>query len=373
MAGFEVAAGLFLPFPKKNLVYLLNRKLGSGFKLRVIYNAVVNGWQAEPDIDDARIQQAQAVSHNGNRLTITAQRFIIAAGAIESARILLELDRSSPQPLIRKRSATGCYLADHLSLAIADVAAGSIKATINLFAPRFANSWMRSFRFLEAAPPKDAPRAFSHFIFDNQNPGFALAKEALGALQGRRWPRLSAMDIASGVGGLVRLGYHRYANARLYIPPNTQTHLQLDIEQIPMRENGVKLSDELDRYGRPIANIHWRIHERDMENIQLTARRFLEQWPGGKGSLPELLPRFDNCDAKKPHDAYHPVGTCHMGKNTEAVVDENLKVWGLENLWVVSTGVLPSAGSANPSFTMLCLADRLAEQLTIGKGHPWLT
>ena len=62
-----------------------------------------------------------------------------------------------------------------------------------------------------------------------------------------------------------------------------------------------------------------------------------------------------------------------MGKNTEAVVDENLKVWGLENLWVVSTGVLPSAGSANPSFTMLCLADRLAEQLTIGKGHPWLT
>ena len=53
-----------------------------------------------------------------------------------------------------------------------------------------------------------------------------------------------------------------------------------------------------------------------------------------------------------------------MGKNKESVVDENLKVYGTENLWVVSTGVLPTAGSANPTFTMLCLADRLVEQIT---------
>ena len=54
-----------------------------------------------------------------------------------------------------------------------------------------------------------------------------------------------------------------------------------------------------------------------------------------------------------------------MGKNKESVVDENLKVWGLENLWVVSTGVLPSAGTANPTFTMLCLAERLTEQIIV--------
>ena len=53
-----------------------------------------------------------------------------------------------------------------------------------------------------------------------------------------------------------------------------------------------------------------------------------------------------------------------MGKEKESVVDENLKVYGTKNLWVVSTGVLPSAGTANPTFTMLCLADRLVEQIT---------
>ncbi len=365
VAGLEVAAGLFLPFRKKNLVYLLRRKLGKVGQLRVIYNAVVNGWKAKPDARGIRVQQAQAVAHNGNRLTISAQRFIIAAGAIESARILLEMDQSSPQPLIRASSATGNYLADHLSLPIADVAADSITSAIKLFAPRFTEGWMRSFRFLESAPPLDAPRAFSHFIFDIENPGFALAKEALSALQGRRWPKLSAKLVAKGMGGLTMLGYHQYAHGALYIPPATQTHLQLDIEQVPVRENRITLGDQLDRYGWRNAAIHWRISERDIENIRLTATRLLEKWPGGSAFLPMLMPRLDDCNAKKPHDAYHPVGTCRMGNNSEAVVDDDLKVWGLENLWVVSTGVLPSAGTANPTFTMLCLAERLADQIAV--------
>lgn len=363
IAGFDIAVALFLPFRKKNIVYLLRKKLGNGSRLRVLYNAVVNGWRVEPHTCSSRIKQVQAVSNNGDRLAIKAQRFIVAAGTIESARILLELDQSSPQPLIRESSATGCYLADHLSLPIADVATGGIEATIRLFAPRFSNGWMRHFRFLEMDPPAGAPRAFLHFIFDNQNPGFALAKEVLGALQGRRWPKISAMDVISGIGGLAQLGYCRYVHSALYVPSNTKTHLQLDIEQIPVRGNGINLGNELDRYGRRIARIRWRIGERDVENIRITAKRFLEMWTEGTSSLPKLLPRLDGCDATKPHDAYHPVGTCRMGRDSQAVVDENLKVWGLENLWVVSTGVLPSAGTANPTFTMLCLAERLAEQL----------
>ena len=329
--------------------------------MRVIFNAVVNGWHTETDQRGLHVTLAEALAPNGNRLTVTAQRFIVAAGAIESARILLELDQSAEQPLLRKSSATGCYLADHLSLSIADVSRESVAATIKLFAPRFTQGWMRGFRFLESAPPIDAPRAFAHFIFDNQNPGFALAKEALGALQGRRWPKLSVLDVAKGLGGLMRLGYQQIVHSALYIPVASPTHLQLDIEQTPLRENRINLGDQLDRYGRRIASIHWRIGEVDIENINSTAKRFFDKWPNGKSNLPTLIPRQYDCNAKKPHDAYHPVGTCRMGQHNEAVVDKDLKVWGLNNLWVVSTGVLPSAGTANPTFTLLCLAERLTE------------
>ena len=90
--------------------------------------------------------------------------------------------------------------------------------------------------------------------------------------------------------------------------------------------------------------------------------KFLKKFSDIKGIKLHILD--DNANIFKSSDTYHPVGVCCMGKKKESVVDENLKVYGTENLWVVSTGVLPSAGSANPTFTMLCLADRLVEQIT---------
>ena len=52
-----------------------------------------------------------------------------------------------------------------------------------------------------------------------------------------------------------------------------------------------------------------------------------------------------------------------MGEDGQAVVDRDLRVHGVENLWLTSTGVLPSAGTANPTFTMLCLTHKLAAHL----------
>jgi choline dehydrogenase-like flavoprotein len=52
-----------------------------------------------------------------------------------------------------------------------------------------------------------------------------------------------------------------------------------------------------------------------------------------------------------------------MGTDEEATVDLDLRVRGTQNLYVLSTGVFPSAGTANPTFSMLCLGDMLADKL----------
>jgi len=60
----------------------------------------------------------------------------------------------------------------------------------------------------------------------------------------------------------------------------------------------------------------------------------------------------------------HEVGTMRMGeKEGEGVVDENLKMTGLSNLYVCDLSVLPVSPAANPSLTLVALAQRLADHL----------
>ena len=141
-------------------------------------------------------------------------------------------------------------------------------------------------------------------------------------------------------------------------------HLQLDIEQAPDSENRITLGKELDSHGRPVADISWKINSSDYENIEKTAKQILTKWPDLTAELPLLKAIDDLGVGAKPHDAYHPVGTCRMGEDLESVVSPDLRVHGTSNVFVLSTAIFPSAGSANPTFGMLCFAERLAELLS---------
>lgn len=277
--------------------------------------------------------------------------------------MLLELQSVSGDSALPTTAATGAFLADHLSVTIADVEPLDVSKAVSLFAPRFQHAWLRGFRFLDSAASPQAPRAFAHFIFSDPSQGFIVAKQVLGAIQVRRMPAVTMKDLLLGTAGLCRLAYHRFVRSALYVSPTSLMHLQLDVEQIPTRENCVRLGETRDRYGRRQAQIHWRVSYADSERIERTARSFLAKWPRLDAGLPRLTARALSVGQIKPHDAYHPVGTCRMGEDREAVVGLDLRVRGLNNLWVASTAVLPSAGTANPTFTMLCLVDELAQQL----------
>ncbi len=364
-AGFDIQASLYLPFRRKNLLGLLTGTT-SGRSPRVFCNAVAKDWvPGFVRTGDSRIHGLVAVSRNGKRLSVVARRYVIAAGAIESARILHEIDRDSGGNGLRPGAAVGCYLSDHLSIPIAEVEQADLLKATRLFAPYFEGEWMRGFRFVLNSNQIIKPLFFAHFIFAQAGEGFTLAKEIFSSMQTHRMPNLSFKSIAKGVGGLSLLGLKRFLFSRLHVPSSTPVFLQLDMEQHRVKGNRVCLSALKDEYGRPKADIRWSISDCDMKSITHSAKQILSMWPGSGHDLPELITKHIDGNINKPYDAYHPVGTCTMGDHSESVVDSDLKVWGFNNLWVVSTGVLPTAGTANPTFTMLCLAQHLAENLKV--------
>lgn len=58
---------------------------------------------------------------------------------------------------------------------------------------------------------------------------------------------------------------------------------------------------------------------------------------------------------------YHAVGTCSMGKGPNAVVDEHLKVHGLDGLRIADASVMPTMVSANTQAAVMMIAEKAAD------------
>ncbi|MCX5758386.1 MAG: GMC family oxidoreductase [Candidatus Hydrogenedentes bacterium] len=124
----------------------------------------------------------------------------------------------------------------------------------------------------------------------------------------------------------------------------------------------------------------YQMNQRDAETMRFGIARLAEIFfaAGAKRVFTSFLPiiSLESPDALKAFEAvpvkpsylemmaFHPLGTCRMGATpVDAVVDFDLALYDVPNLYVMDGSVIPDSLGVNPQITIMALARRAAQRL----------
>ncbi len=333
------------------------------------------------DADGQRIVAAHARSLGGRRLTVEAQHFVIACGAIENARMLLVSDDVQRAGLGNARDQVGRWFMEHPHGRIARIDTPDPGGFWTLFRKRYppdgppvapalvaTEALQKRMGILNSAatmkPQRDPARgvAAGRRVYDH-------LKHTLDPTRsGRRlWHRYRAMlDFLQRHAALplVRLGV-RAGRMNLYLIARA--------EQAPNPDSRVVLAEERDALGMRRANLDWRLSALDKHSVlQLALALGSEFERLGLGRVQPMEWLRDGGDdwpvdptvGNHPIGGYHHMGTTRMSAGpSSGVVDRHCCVHGIANLHVAGSSVFTTSGWANPTLTLLALAYRLGDRI----------
>ena len=358
----------WLEFGKRNIATAWDTQLRRHPGISAWVNAETRGWQVSGTSGNRAVRELVAVSPRGESLRVQPKALVIAGGALESARTVLELNEQAGPLSSGVSDLAGRFLHDHLSLRVARLHITDPSGFEERFAPFFEGSTMRTLRLelpAETLESAGIPALYAHFIAIAPNTsGFALVRDCLRFAQRRAFgPALAAaIKLPRALPDITRLAFGRFVKQRLAYPKASELYLHIDVEQAPRHANRVYLGPSEGAPRRPL-RIDWDVED-DAPRITQTVRRYFERF-WARNDLNRIGTLEFQEDAEgwngNVYDLYHPAGTTRMSVDpADGVVDVNLKIHGTSNAFVVGSSVFPSMGAANPTFTAMALALRLA-------------
>lgn len=166
------------------------------------------------------------------------------------------------------------------------------------------------------------------------------------------------------LGDLHRVAHYAWHRLRRRAKPAVRrARLRNFLEMEPQPENRVTLSDERDAHGVPLPRVRHAPTELDRRSLLALHERLAAEFErAGVGRLESDLATAEPWPIDQ--DASHHMGTTRMGSDpASSVVDGDLRVHSLANLWCAGASVFPTSGCANPTFTIVALSIRLARHL----------
>jgi choline dehydrogenase-like flavoprotein len=335
-----------------------------------------------PDADGGHIRRLDVATFAGNRFSVRAKTYVIAAGGIENARLLLASNQVIPAGVGNRFDLVGRFFAEHINLDTAGVFPNDARTSFALYQRtsraqlrrplaggasvalmgyvELDESVQRSARTLNYSADIEETYWTDYFLHDDRYYGadrlyrdksHSRLRDMEETLQ-MMWRNLSdAVGEAFG-------GHGSTPVSKFYKVITTQ-------EQAPNPDSRVMLADAKDRFGRPLTRLNWRLTDLDRYTIKVAMQRLTQAL--GAAGLARLHVAIDLDSDRWPthlQGSWHHSGTTRMHQDPRrGVVDANCKVHGISNLYIAGASVFPTNGNGNPTLPLVALSARLASHL----------
>ncbi|TMA97433.1 MAG: GMC family oxidoreductase [Deltaproteobacteria bacterium] len=346
-----LCSGFGCPNNSKNspAVTTLRRALLSG-RCQLRFNAVVTRLVHSGRV----VSAAEYVDGAGNLQTVTAHAFILAASAIESARLCLLSDPAGAG-LGNSSGQVGQNLMFHLQNNVN----GFLPQRVHGQRGRAVTHGISDFRGVK--PGGEEIRVFTD---GSGTPRLALGGICeFGASQGQPITEDANVYTVQLPGNLGLRSGIRLKNAiRDGAIGQHLLGLTMQAEDAPQRSNAVDLDRRYtDVYGRPVARITYSNHAYETETRKFYLP-YMKQVCAQAGVRPEkIFVTPINYSLVGPPSSRHIMGTLRMGTDPAAsVVDPGGRFHDLDNLFACDGGVFPTASGYNPTLTIIAVALKIA-------------
>jgi choline dehydrogenase-like flavoprotein len=256
---------------------------------------------------------------------IRARVFVVAAGAVETARLLLLSDSSRfPAGLANRSGLVGKFFTSHPAVDVTGRAAEKVYP----YRIGFSTAMSRQFAVERERAARGA------FVMEFLNSAGPTPEQV--AVASGRWGEALRQH--------VREEFGRWLGIRIYC------------EQLPDWANSVSLDPrETDYFGNRVPHVRWTLapyERRALDEAKLVAGKILTA--SGATSIRATGVMLSG----------HQIGTHRMGADPRtSVVDSSLRAHDVPNLYLVGSGCFVTASASPPTLTIAALAIRAAEHI----------
>ena len=343
--------------------------------------------------DGGRVERLAIAVRDGARFAVRARDVVLAAGGLETARLLLASDGVCAGGVGNAHDVVGRYYMSHIA-----GTTGRFRATAAVdHGYHVADDGTYCRRRLALTPAAQRAHRVGAFVARLHHPRIADPAHGSGPLSalhlGRALvPRQFRKRLDRGDGGTIahvanvvrqapavaRFGWDMAVARRLAArkfpsvvvrPPGGVFSLDFHAEQLPNRDSRVTLAPgDRDPLGVPRLRTDWRYLPGDLETVRMGVRLLADDLAAsGCGTLEWDADELDRDAIRDGAYPGHHIGTARMGDDPRtSVVDRDARVHGIGNLHIAGAAIFPTSSQANPTLTAVALALRLGDHLAGG-------